>query len=67
MKYINVEGERTDVPENYYEKYTEAEWKKEFPDGLDANCRCGSDIHETLMDKGMECKCACHGERESLV
>ena len=60
MKYINVEGERTDVPENYYAKYTEAEWKEEFPDGLDDHCSCGSDIHDELRDQGMECKCACH-------
>jgi hypothetical protein len=60
MKYINIKGERTDVPEKYYAKYTEAEWKEIFPDGLDDNCSCGSDIHDTLRDKGMECKCGCH-------
>ena len=61
MKYINTQGERIDVPESYYTKYTEAEWKEEFPDGVfNDNCSCGSDIHEDLMNDGMECKCACH-------
>jgi len=64
MRYINREGERTDVPESYYEKYTEAEWKKDFPEGLNDDCCCGSDIHEDLMNDGMECKCACHGYEE---
>ena len=60
MKYINHTGERTDVPKDYYEEYTEAEWKKEYPDGLNDNCSCGSDIHDELRNDGMECKCACH-------
>ena len=74
MKYINNVGERIDVPEDYYAKYTEAEWNKEFPDGLVDGCSCGMTFdgsgnspmhnygHDDMVNDGiLDCKCECHG------
>ena len=73
MKYINRHGERIDIPESYYKKYTEAEWKKEFPDGLNEGCSCGMTFsgsgrspmhyygHDDMVADGiLDCKCECH-------
>ena len=77
MKYINNGGERIDVPETYYTKYTDEEWKKEFPDGFNEGCSCGmtfsgsgkSPMHDyghdgMVNDRILSCKCYCHGYEE---
>jgi len=71
--YINTEGERIDIPESYYVKYTKKEFEEEGHD-LDG-CSCGmtfsgsgnsphSDYgHDDMVNDGtLQCKCYCHGE-----
>ena len=75
MKYINNEGERIDVPESYYEVYTDEEYEKEYPDGNIDGCSCGMTFdgsggrgphsnygHDDMVNDGiLDCKCVCHG------